>query len=421
MSKTFTGFGFGPIQSALFLYEAWASGNFSRLVVAEVDKTVVAAVRNNHGRYVVNIARRERVDRAEVGPVEILNPLDPTDRRQLVAAVAESSELATALPSVDFFDRGESSVAAVLAEGLLARRDIPAPVIYAAENHNHAAEILAEAVARRAGGRVPGNPVFLNTVIGKMSGVLTDPAEIAALGLVTLTPGFPRAVLVEEFNRILVSRPSSPEVRRGIGVFAEKDDLLPFEEAKLYGHNAIHALLGYLAARKGYATLAGAGRDPELVGVAREAFLHESGAALVAKYARLGDALFTPEGFRAYAEDLLDRMTRPTLHDRVDRVIRDPARKLGWNDRIFGTMRRALSQGITPRRMALGAAAAIMHLAARPGEAGPAAHLFRDSGALTPAAVEKILRALWGREADALAPRLVALTVGAMEVVDRDW
>ena len=40
----FVGFGFGPIQSGLFLNEAFQSGNFSRLVVAEIDQNLVDAV-----------------------------------------------------------------------------------------------------------------------------------------------------------------------------------------------------------------------------------------------------------------------------------------------------------------------------------------------------------------------------------------
>jgi mannitol-1-phosphate/altronate dehydrogenase len=51
-------------------------------------------------------------------------------------------------------------------------------------------------------------------------------------------------------------------------------------------------------------------------------------------------------------------MTNPFLHDDVDRIIRDPKRKLGWSDRLFGTMRAALEAGIEPKAMALGAAAA---------------------------------------------------------------
>ena len=58
MKNTFVGFGFGPIQSALFLFEAFMSGNFSRYVVAEVDAELVKAVRENGGAYAINIARK---------------------------------------------------------------------------------------------------------------------------------------------------------------------------------------------------------------------------------------------------------------------------------------------------------------------------------------------------------------------------
>ena len=76
----------------------------------------------------------------------------------------------------------------------------------------------------------------------------------------------------------------------------EKPDLLPFEEAKLYGHNATHALLGFLAARRGCELIADAAEDPELMELAAEAFTAESGAALCRKRAGL-DPLFTPEGY----------------------------------------------------------------------------------------------------------------------------
>jgi len=43
----FTGFGFGPIQSGLFVREAFQSGNFTRIVVSEIDAELVGAVRAN--------------------------------------------------------------------------------------------------------------------------------------------------------------------------------------------------------------------------------------------------------------------------------------------------------------------------------------------------------------------------------------
>ena len=52
-------------------------------------------------------------------------------------------------------------------------------------------------------------------------------------------------------------------------------------------------------------------------------------------------------------------MVNPWLRDAVARVIRDPRRKLAWNDRLIGTMRLALDAGITPYRFAQGAAAAL--------------------------------------------------------------
>jgi mannitol-1-phosphate/altronate dehydrogenase len=55
-------------------------------------------------------------------------------------------------------------------------------------------------------------------------------------------------------------------------------------------------------------------------------------------------------------------MTNPFLVDMIERVTRDTERKLGWNDRLIGTMRVALDQGIAPRRYALGAAAALVQL-----------------------------------------------------------
>jgi len=360
--RTFVGFGFGPIQSGLFLFEAARSGNFGRLVVAEVLPDVVAAVRGAGGTYELNVATRTRIEVHTVPGVEMLNPTVPADRATLVAAIREAQELATALPSVEFFDRGEASVARLLAEGL-AGRTVPG-VLYAGENHNHAAELLETAVRRYAA--LPGGVQFLNTVIGKMSKVVTDAGEIASQRLAPVTPGAARAFLVEEFNRILISRISLPGFERGMGVFTEKADLLPFEEAKLYGHNAVHALLGYLAHQRGYRFMSACAADKALMELARGAFLGESGRALIHKRGGL-DPLFTAAGYRAYADDLLERMVNPFLRDAVDRVIRDPQRKLGWDDRLIGTMRLALDAGVEPRRFAKGAALAAALLPAGEG------------------------------------------------------
>ncbi len=410
--RNFVGFGFGPIQSALFLFEAHQSGNFARYAVAEIDPLLVKAIRDNGGAYTINIAREDRIDQVTVEGVDLYDPRDPDDRRKILLAIAEADELATALPSVNFFDSGDDScVAALLARGLSQRKTPNPAVIYAAENHNHAAEILSEKIIRHSPAALKDVQV-LNTVIGKMSGIITEPDVMRRMNLAPMTPNTPRAILVEEFNRILISRITLPGFARGIKVFVEKDDLLPFEEAKLYGHNAIHALIGYLADHKGLATIADAGRDAQIMRIARAAFIDESGAALIRRHAGLGDPLFTTDGYRAYAEDLLDRMVRPNLNDLVPRVIRDHVRKLGYDDRLYGTMRLALRQGIQPINLAKGAAAAVLSARKHPGMLH--SPLPTDDAIQSPDGLRKLLTEIWGETGDGLTEKLIQLTWAAL-------
>ncbi len=404
MHKKFLGFGFGAIQGGLFLYEAFQSGNFDALTVAEVMPEVVDALRAAGGVYRVNVAGSAGITRHEVRGVTVWNPRAESDRQRLIAAVAEADEIATALPSVEFYgDGAPDSVVGILAEGLRRRAGAAgcAGVLYTAENNNHAAEILWERLARQLGPAAEWaaeHVQCLNTVIGKMSGVVTDDAQIRAQELAPLTPRAGRCLLVEEFNRILITRIALPGFRRSIGVFEEKPDLLPFEEAKLYGHNATHALLGYLARLRGLQFMADVCGEKDLLQMARAAFVEESGGALCRRHAGV-DALFTPAGYAAYADDLLERMLNPHLRDAIDRVVRDPQRKLGWDDRLVGVMRAALSAGIVPERYALGAAAALrMLMGQSPAAAADLPRLWRAAGA-APAEAERIMGLI--RSADA--------------------
>ena len=390
MPATFVGFGFGPIQTGLMLCEAAQSGNFDRLVIAEVDQVLVDAVRAAGDVVTINIAGPVGIRPQRLPGIRLCNPRVPADRERIVAAVRDARELATAIPSVSFYGAGgSSSIASLIAEGA----DIGVQrIVYTAENNNYAAELLREELLKNAPRERFAGLQVLNTVIGKMSGVISSAEEMRKLGLSPLVPGFDKCVLVEEFNRILISRIALPGFTRGIRVFEEKDDLLPFEEAKLYGHNAVHALLGSLARLRGYTAMSQVRDDAELLSCGREAFLRECGAALIGKHGKTGDPLFTDGGFTSYADDLLGRMTNPFLHDRVERIIRDPRRKLDWSDRFFGTMRMAMAQGIEPKALALGAAAATLFaLELERGAAAP-----HGGAAASP---REYLLALWGAEA----------------------
>jgi mannitol-1-phosphate 5-dehydrogenase len=412
----FCGFGFGPIQGGLFINEAFRSGRFSRIVIAEIDQSLVDAVRAAKGRYCVNVAQRDGIDAAAVECVEMLNPRVEKDRQALIEALRDATEIVTSLPSVDFYQRGgASSVAGLIATGLAKHRP-PATIIYTAENNNHAAEILERSVGQFLTKPPTGRVRYLNTVIGKMSQVVADPAEIDSKGLRRIAPGIERAFLVEAFNKILVTRCRLDSFKPGIDVFIEKDDLLPFEEAKLYGHNAIHALLAYLGAAKGCLKMAQLADDATLMAIGRRAFIDESGVALIKKYAALHDALFTPAGYREFAEDLLERMVNPWLGDTIARAGRDPVRKLGYDDRIFGTMRLAMQYGIEPVNMALGAAAGLISLVNQARECRLPENLRRtDWRSWRRADIEVMLQWLWRDRSGAEAGRLIEWVVKGHE------
>ena len=59
--RRFVGFGFGPIQAGLVLYEAQASRAFDDYVIAEVDGRLVDAVRSAGGAVTVNVAAADGI------------------------------------------------------------------------------------------------------------------------------------------------------------------------------------------------------------------------------------------------------------------------------------------------------------------------------------------------------------------------
>ena len=86
----FVGFGFGPIQAGLFTKEAFQSANFKRIVVAEIDRALVEAVRANGGSYAVNVAGAGGIESVRIDNVELFDPRHPQEAAVLRAALAEA-------------------------------------------------------------------------------------------------------------------------------------------------------------------------------------------------------------------------------------------------------------------------------------------------------------------------------------------
>jgi mannitol-1-phosphate/altronate dehydrogenase len=409
--KTFLGFGLGAVQSGLMLFEAYKSNNFGRFVILEVNADLVRDVRSNRCVITINTATKNGIIKSIISGFEIYNLTDQKDRASIASAIHEADEMATAIPSTDFYDLGDNSLAWLLAHNVNSKKP---QIIYASENNNYAAEILLDKIKAYADNGTLNQFQTINTVIGKMGGVIQDDITVQELGLDRMTPQSKTAVLVEEFNHIIISKIHLPNYQRGIEVFQEKDDLLPFEEAKLFGHNAVHSMLGFFAALRGYTFMSEIRNDRKLYEYGVRAFMNESGAFLLDKYKKFDDPLFTGEGFTFYATSLLERMTNPYLRDEVQRICRDPLRKLDYDDRFFGTIRGALQHGIRPAILPKAVIAAICYIIKNKVDAGfPYPDSVEDLKAEN---VKSTVKALWkNRPLDDVGNESLNLVVGQFD------
>lgn len=395
MKKTFLGFGLGAIQSGLMLMEAVKSGNFERFIILEVNDKLVAEIRKNDNSIVLNTATNNGITNFHIPNIEIYNPTDSNDLDKIGDAIFSADEMATAIPSVDFYDLGNNSIAKLLAKNINKEKQ---QILYASENNNYAEEILLKKILNYTNEEKLKNFQILNTVIGKMSGVIQDEETIKELELDTITSESSTAILVEEFNSIIISKITLPNFSKGIEVFLEKEDLLPFEEAKLFGHNAVHSMLGFFAYLKGYSYMSEIKNDEELWNFGETAFQKECGTFLLKKYKNLDEPLFTESGFNFYGSDLLERMTNPYLKDEVQRICRDPLRKLGYGDRLVGTMREALEQNVVASTLAKGVIGGLCFIINEKIEIGIPIHA--DISELNKESINIMLTHIWNETED---------------------
>ncbi|MDD3153313.1 MAG: hypothetical protein PHS41_00480 [Victivallaceae bacterium] len=339
MGKTFLGIGCGPIQTGIYVAGA-AQGHFDRIVLADVDTALVKAIRSS-GSITVNTAGRDAIVSDTYGKIEIYNPSVPEDLEKLTQAASEAIAINTALPAVSFY-----RFSAPWLKAGFDRNPTGLRYVYTSENCTVAASELQKLI-----GNYP-NTYFLDTVIGKMSKVFASGES----DLPVLAPGYAKGHLVEAFSTIYTTDAPGIEKVGIVNLFAKKD-IYPFEEAKLYGHNASHFLLGILAAEKGCRYMSEAKKYPEVIELTRRALREECAPALCRKFAGV-DPYFEQKNYLEWAGELLERMTSDFLADSVDRVIRDLDRKLAWNDRVIGAIRLCLEMKVEPTILARGAALA---------------------------------------------------------------
>lgn len=137
----------------------------------------------------------------------------------------------------------------------------------------------------------------------------------------------PLEVTVESFSEWIVDEQQFRGDIPAIEGMQKTDNLMAFIERKLFTLNTGHIMTAYLGALAGHKTVKEAIDDEAICSQVKQA-MQESGEVLINRYG------FEREAHNAYIEKIIGRFANPYLHDEIDRVGRQPIRKLGENDRL---------------------------------------------------------------------------------------
>lgn len=305
----------------------------------DVNADVVNAI-NETGKYPIYVTRG-----TEYVPewVENVSAVNGKDEAAVIDAIAGCDIMATAL-GVNILP----FVAPLIAKAILARKAKGAPLnILICENMIGSNEYLHGLVEPH----IPAadkawfeeNIGFVCVSVGRT--VPPTPAD--------LKEKYSLAVCAEPYSELPVDAAGFRPIGCAMPPIKELVPFSPFAffiERKLLIHNMGHALMTYIAYQKGYGYIFEAATDGEIKYILTRALL-ESARALAKRHgAPLDDTM-------QFVEDLMVRFENKLLVDSLDRVGRDPKRKLSEHDRLVGAFKMVREQGGVPAHIAVGIAA----------------------------------------------------------------
>ncbi|WP_175985543.1 mannitol-1-phosphate 5-dehydrogenase [Microbacterium tenebrionis] len=286
------------------------------LVFSDVAGPLVDAI-NATDSYTVHEAGPGGVDRVVTG----YRAVNSAENPDAVADEVATADVVTCAvgPTVLRF------IAPAIVAGLARRSpDLPPLKVMACENAIGATDQL-RAEIEKIDPAAAGRAVYANTAVDRIV-----PAQPAGAGIdVTVEPYYEWAIESGPFEGDLPSIPGAHFV----------DDLGPYIERKLFTVNTGHAATAYFGAQAGIERISDALADPSIAARVSAA-LEETSAMLSAVHG------LDPEELAAYRAKILDRFRNPELVDTVQRVGRQPLRKLSRHERFIGPAAQAAERGL---------------------------------------------------------------------------
>ncbi len=331
-------YGAGNIGRGFIAQRFYLSGYHTTFV--EVNPDVVNAI-NEAGKYPIYVTRG-----TEYVPewVENVDAVDGRDEQAVIDAIADADILATAL-GVNILP----FVAPLIAKAIGERRARGGRAlnILICENmigsNEYLYGLVSPLIPAEARDYFEKNIGFVCVSVGRT--VPPTPEEFKAK--------YPLAVCAEPYSELPVDAAGFRPVGCELPPIKELVAFSPFAffiERKLLIHNLGHALLAYVAYQKGYRYIFEAATDGEIKYILTRALLEAARALSRRHGAPLDDTV-------QFVEDLMVRFENKLLVDTLDRVGRDPKRKLSATDRLVGAFNMVREQGGVPAHIAVAIAA----------------------------------------------------------------
>ncbi|WP_368925774.1 mannitol-1-phosphate 5-dehydrogenase [Serratia marcescens] len=322
---------------------------------ADVNQTVLDLLNSRKSYSVHVVGEQERVER--VNNVSAVN----SGSEAAAALIAEADLVTTAVgPQI------LAKIAGTIAKGLVLRHqqgNVQPLNIIACENMVRGTSQLKQhvfaAMPQDEQAWVEQHVGFVDSAVDR----IVPPADSSD----------PLEVTVETFSEWIVDQTQFKGQPPAIAGMELTGNLMAFVERKLFTLNTGHAITAYLGQRAGLQTIRDAILEPAIRRVVKGA-MEESGAVLIKRYG------FDADKHAAYINKILGRFENPYLHDDVERVGRQPLRKLSAGDRLIKPLLGTLEYGLPHANLIQGIAAAMSYRSEQDPQAQELAELLNTLG-----------------------------------------
>ncbi len=284
---------------------------------ADVNQDLIDKLRSSNGYDLIELGEGNK--RTHYENFRVLNSALEQDRLREAIGQADIITASVGTNILPF-------IAPAIAEGLNTRKSKAPLVIMACENAINATDILQAKIAELTTLPIAG-VYFANTAVDRI--VPRQPE------------GEEPNVFAESFCEWVIDVSSLGGHDLKIPAAHLVSDLTPFIERKLYTVNTAHLTISYLGQIHGHKTIAEALTDPIVRDVTARV-MEETSMVLVTRHG------FDANEHAQYVRKTLDRLANPALDDQVERVGRQPLRKLSRYERLIGPAAQLAEYGEAP-------------------------------------------------------------------------